>query len=313
MRRRAVLAIGLTVLGCATGAASAQVAQPDAAPLAICMQSNDPPVSVRGGDSPSGFAPALAQVIAHRLGREVRIQWFVSRDDPDAKLAKEANALLSDGKCQLVAEYPLSTDTLERPFAPTAKLPPFAGATSEDRGRWVKLGELLATRPYRLDALTVVLSSRDADRHIGRLADLADLKLGVQIATLADAIAMQYGEGQLVARVVHLPDSRKLLDAVQAGDLDAAFVDLRAFDAWRLKHPDNRLVTSGYLHSTAINMGFVGLTGEAKLIGDVDRVLTELQQGDRIAPLAKQNGLTYVAPRSPAVLPPVQRAALSGD
>ena len=46
------------------------------------------------------------------------------------------------------------------------------------------MNALAATRPYRLDALTVVLSAREANRTVRRLADLDGLKIAVQIATL---------------------------------------------------------------------------------------------------------------------------------
>ena len=125
---------------------------------------------------------------------------------------------------------------LGRPYSPAAKLPPFDGATPDDRRRWIKLGESSATRPYRLDTLTVVLSARDAAPAYPQLADLDGLKIGVQTATLADAIAMHYADGRLIEQVVHVPDTRELFGQLQSGELDAAFVALRAFDAWRLRH-----------------------------------------------------------------------------
>jgi len=78
------------------------VAQADDKPaLRVCLQSRQPPLSFQSGDGPRGFDVALIQVIADRLGRTAQVQWFVSRDDPDANPTKEANALLSDGHCQL--------------------------------------------------------------------------------------------------------------------------------------------------------------------------------------------------------------------
>jgi hypothetical protein len=285
----------------------------DKAPLAICMQQNDPPLSLRAGEQPSGFDLTLSGIIAQRLGRDLRVQWFVSRDDPDANLAKDANALLSDGRCQLLAEYPLTEDTLERPHSPSAKLPPFDGAKPDDRRRWVKIGELAATRPYRLDALTVVLSARDAGRQVRILGDLDGLKIGVQIATLADAIAMQYDDGRLSQHVVHVPDARELFGRLQNNELDAALVDLRAFDAWRLRHGSSGLTLSSYRHSVGFNMGFVGLASDKALIEQVDATLADLQAHDAVAPLAVAAGLTFVAPRTPAVLPDVRPIALNGD
>ncbi len=282
--------------------------------LTICLQSNDPPLSSRGGgEAPGGFDLALSRSIAQHLGRVLHVQWFVSRDDPDANLVRDANALLSDGRCQLLAEYPLLDSTLERPRAPTAKLPPFDGATPDDRHRWIKMNALAATRPYRLDVLTVVLSPHDANRTIRHLADLDGLKVGVQIATLADAIAMHYRNGQLIESVLHMPDAHDLFQALQAGTIDAAFVDARAFDAWREAHGSAGFAASGYVHSIAFNMGFVGLASNIPLINQVDDVLADLQAHDAIAPMAANAGLTFMPPRTPAVRPDVPPAALEGD
>lgn len=277
------------------------------------MQQNDPPLSLRTGASPTGFDLALSGIIARQLGRDLHIQWFVSRDDPDSNLAKDANALLSDGRCQLLAEYPLTEGTLAPPRAPSARLPPFDGAKAADRRRWVETGMLAATRPYRLDALTVVLSPRNVDHPVRTLADLDGLKIGVQLATLSDAIIMRYGDSRYQDQVVHVPDPRDLFDKLQNNELDAALVDLRAFDAWRLRHGSSSLANSGYRHSAVFNMGFVGLASNKTLIEDVDKVLVELQAQDAIAPLAVNAGLTFIPPRTQAVLPNVLPTALNGD
>src|SRR3977135_2303451 len=93
----------LACLAVLTGPAWSQnTTTKDEAPLRVCLQSNDPPLSARGGDAPSGFVLTLSQVIAEHLGRKLQVQWFVSRDDPDANLVKDANAMLSDGRCQLL-------------------------------------------------------------------------------------------------------------------------------------------------------------------------------------------------------------------
>ena len=282
-------------------------------PISVCMQQNDPPLSLRSGDRPSGFDLALAGVIAQRLGRGLRVQWFVSRDDPDASLQSDSNALLSDGRCDLVAEYPLTEGTLGRPRSPLAKLPPFDGAKPDDRRRWVTVGELAATRPYRLDSLTVVLPARDADRTITTLGALDGMKIGVQIATLSDAIAMRYGDGLLDEHVVHVADARELFGKLEGGELDAALVDLRACDAWRLRHGSSGLVSSGYRHSVGCNMGIAGRASNGALIGQVDAVLADMQAHDAIAPLAARTGLTFVPPRVPDVQPDVRLTALNGD
>jgi ABC-type amino acid transport substrate-binding protein len=302
----------MSARGAVLAAALVALAWPAAAreSLTVCLQSNDPPLSVRGGE---GFAVALSRAIAERLGRDLHVQWFVSRDDPDANLAKDADALLSDGHCQLLAEYPLVADMLGRPYSPTAKLPPFDGAAPEDRRRWIKLGELIATRPYRLDTLTVVLAAKDANRRVHTLGDLDGLKLGVQTATLADAIAMRYAGGRLIENVVHVPNAPALFGRLQHGELDAAFVAQRELDAWRKRHGGEGMAPTGYVHSIGFNMGFVGLAPEKQLIDDATAAIDALQASGTIMQFAREAGLTYMPPREPSVQPAVRPDALAAD
>jgi ABC-type amino acid transport substrate-binding protein len=300
------------VLGCVMLLAGSAWAG-DSVPLTVCLQANDPPLSLRGDGSGGGFDVMLARTIAERLGRDLHVQWFVSKDDPDTNLVKDTNALLSDGRCQVMAEYPMLNSTLRQPYAQSAKLPPFDGATPDDRRRWVKTNDVLPTRPYRSDAMAVVLTHRVGNRRVQRLADLDGMRIGVQIATLSDAIAMRYGSGLLMEHVVHMTDAREVFDGLQDGKIDAAFANLHAFDAWRVRHGSSALAPSGYVHSLAFNMGFVGLATNETLIRQVDSVLADLQAEDAIAPMAARAGLTFLPPRSPAVQPEIRPDALIGD
>jgi ABC-type amino acid transport substrate-binding protein len=309
MRRASPLACALAVAAALGSAAPIRAGEP----LRVCLQAHDPPLSSRGNGAGSGADVALSRTLAERLGRPLAIQWFVTRRDPDSNPASEANALLSDARCELVAGYALIADALGHPRAATAKLPPFDGATPDDRHRWIRLGELMASRPYRFDALSVVLSPGHADLRIHKLADLADLSLGVEIHSLPDLIAMSYAAGRLDEHVVHFPDARALFAQLEDDSLDAGFVDLHQFDAWRLEHPGTRVAASGYTHSIGFNIGFVGLSTNQALIKEVDPVLSDLMSSGEVSRIAGAAGVTYLPPRSPAVAPGVSLAALSGD
>ena len=94
--------------------------------LRVCLDEDLPPLSAHHRGKPdSGFDVALAQAIAERLGRSLKIQWFESKLDEDSSPALEANALLSDGRCSLVGGYALTKDSLVVPGVKTAKLPGF--------------------------------------------------------------------------------------------------------------------------------------------------------------------------------------------
>jgi ABC-type amino acid transport substrate-binding protein len=283
------------------------------APLRVCLQADDPPLSSRRSGEAAGFDVAVAKLMAERLERSLEIQWFTTRDDPDSNPVTEADALLADGHCTLVAGYPLVADQLGRPRAGTGKLPPFDGSKPDDRRRWISLGELVPTRPYRFDAITVALSPARSERSVQTLADLRDLKIGVEVHGLPDLIAMTYREGQLVERVVHFDQSRALFAQLESGDIDAALIGQREFDAWRLAYPATLVAATGYRHSIGFNIGFVGLSTSGALIERVDAILTDLLADGSLIAIAQSNALTYLPPRTPDVSPGVSFSALGGD
>jgi ABC-type amino acid transport substrate-binding protein len=281
-------------------------------PLKVCLDEDLPPLSVhRRGKPDSGFDVALAGAVAARLGRPLKIQWFESKLDEDSSPALEANALLSDGRCSLVGSYVLTKDSLVVPGVKTAKLPDYEGATREDRRRRVLLGVLAPSQPYIYSALTIVLGPKARDRRIGAVGDLAGLRIGIESGTLADAILMTFGQGKLIDNITHLvPGRSDLLGAFERGDFDATLLDLRRFDAYRAMHPDTALAASGYFYPIGANRGYVGLASDPELLLAVNTALTELQAAGTVSDFAKLAGLTYLAPREPAILGEVSLKAL---
>ena len=283
------------------------------AALRICLQADDPPLSSSRASEPGGFDVALAKLIAERLDRPLEIQWFTTRDDPDSNPVTEDNALLSDGRCVLVAGYPLIADKLGRPRAGTAKLPPFDGAKPEDRRRWIGLGELVPTRPYRFDAITVALSPARSEHPVQSLSDLANLRVGVELHGLPDLIAMTYRDGQLAERVVHFDHALALFAQLESGSIDAALINQRELDGWRVAHPGARVAATGYRHSIGFNIGLVGLPTSRALIARVDAIIDDLLASGSLIEIAQASAMTYLPPRAPDISPGVALRALSGD
>ncbi|MGA2287346.1 substrate-binding periplasmic protein [Bradyrhizobium sp.] len=285
-------------------AASAMPAAAAGDVLTVCLDEDLPPMSLHHRGAPdSGFDVALAQAIATRLDRPLKVQWFESKLDEDSSPALEANALLSDGRCSLVGSYALTKDSLVVPGIKTAKLPDFEGATGPDHRRRVPLGVLVPSQPYIYSPLTIALGPKARDRRIGGVGDLAGLRIGVESGTLADAILMTFDNGRLIDDITHLvPGRDDLLGALDRGDLDAALLDLRRYDAYRAAHPDTRLALSGYFYPVGANRGYVGLAGDPGLLEAVNKALADLQAAGMIAELAQAAGLTYLPPREPAVL-----------
>jgi ABC-type amino acid transport substrate-binding protein len=307
-RRAAAL---LALLFGYAGTAPAQGTGP-AAPLAVCLEENLPPLSVRKGREAAGFDVAVARRVAELLGRPLAVQWFETRADPDSHPDREVNALLSDGRCQLVGGFPLSARSLTR-TAERSKLPDFAGARPEDRRRWVGLGTLAPTRAYRSTALGVVLSPRLAGLPLRHLAELKDMRLGVEERTLADAILTSYRNGMLIEQVSHVTAGPALFERLERGEVDAVLVEVHRWDAWRALHPASGLTLAAYRHPVGFNLGFVGLEAEAPLLAEVNGALERMRQGGELAELARQAGVTPVELRSPDISPPITRAALLED
>jgi len=271
--------------------------------LRVCLNENIPPYSFHEGKEAGGFDLAVAEAVAKHLGRALAVQWFETGIDADSSLTLQANALLSDGRCQLVGGYPLFRVALGRPGVETARLPGFEGAKPDDRRRRVSLGELVPTKPYHFAPLTVILSGSVADKSISSLADLAGLRLGVNQSTLSDAILMRYGAGKYVNQVTHfIPGHSELFPRMESGDIDATLTELRRFDDYRDKHPDTRLKASGYFHKIGFNMGYVGLATDRPLIEAVNAAIADIVAKGELPAMAKSAGMTYVPPTEPDVL-----------
>ena len=305
-RRRSVVAALALAAATIAGARAAE-------PLSVCLDANIPLYSVHRGGEGSGFVLAVAQAVARQLGRPLRVQWYETGIDLDESSVLGVNALLSDGRCELVGGYPLVRDALGRPGVRTSRLPDFEGAGPEDRRRRVALGALVPTRAFTYAPLTIILGPT-ASKPVARLADLKGMKIGTEAATLADAILMLYDNGAFVDEIRHLvPGRHELLPRLEKGDYQASLVELRRFDAYRATHPDTKLRPTGYYYRVGFNIGFVGLASEPGLIARVDRAIEALLAKHEVVPLAREAGLTYLPPRQPEILEHLTLRDLRGD
>ena len=294
----------LAALSLAAICSATSVAHAADEPLKVCLDEDRPPFSSHQRGKPgSGFEVTLAQAVADRLGRPLKIQWFESKLDEDSSPQLEANALLSDGRCSLVGGYALTKDSLVVPGVKTAKLPDFEGATRDDRRRRVELGVLTPSQPYIYSPIMVVLGPKARGRKVDGIGDLAGFRIAIESGTLGDAILMNFNKGSLIDRVTHLvPGRDDLLGTLERGDYDATLLDLARFDAYRAAHPDTGLSASGYYYPIGANRGYVTLASEPTLLAAVDKALAGLQAEGRIEEYGKQAGLTYLPPREPAIL-----------
>ena len=303
----AALALALALIASRAGAAE---------PLTVCLEGDTPPYSSHDGKA-GGFDVAVAAAVAKRLDRDLRIQWFeVSKspeeDEPDP--ARAENAMLNSGKCQLVGGFPLIANDLT-PTEPKSRLPDFTGATRDERKEWVPIGKLIASKPYYYYPFTVLLGPRAAGRKVASLDDLAGLRLASEDGTLADAILMWYGHRKYFHQITHytpgkgLDHGGGLLEHLDRGDFDATVVALRRYDVYRAQHPRTKIEASGYYYRLGFNVGYVAKPVDAALVDRVNAAVDGLMTGNRLPAMAKAEGMTYVAPRQPAVA----RAVTLGD
>jgi ABC-type amino acid transport substrate-binding protein len=299
-RSAALFAAGLLVVGGLVKPACGEEV------LRVCLDANVPPWSMYDGAKGGGFDWAVADAVAKRIGRQLALQWFKTKRDPDDSTTLAANALLSDRRCRLVGGYPLVESALGKPGMKSARMPDFDAARPTDRGRSVELGTLVPSRAYHFAALTVVLSGSAGSARIIGLASLGGLKLGVEGGTLADAVLMLFDDGRFADQITHvIPGRGELLPRLEQGQYDATLVELRRFDAYRAAHPETKLTPSGYYFRIGFNIGFVGLSVDRDLIEQVDQAIADMLDEGDLPALAQTAGVTYLPPRQPNVSPDV--------
>jgi ABC-type amino acid transport substrate-binding protein len=300
---RSGLVAALATAALLAGGATLRAGDTGQTPLRICLNEELPPFSVRTKEGGTGFDFAIAQSLVKRLNRTFAVQWYESKLDEDASATIEANALLSDGRCDLVAGFPLVKDALGKPGLETGRLPDFAGARPADRRRRVTLGSLMATTPYHFAGLAVVLGSRAKDKSIAALADLEGLNLTIEAGTLGDAVLMTFNRGHLVSHIAHVvPGRGELFPRLESGEADATVIPVHRFDAYHLQHPDTKLTLSGYYLPIGFNMGFVGLASDSQLIEQASAAIDAMLKEDEPAALAAPAHMTYLPPRQPYIL-----------
>ncbi|HSD40719.1 MAG TPA: transporter substrate-binding domain-containing protein [Burkholderiales bacterium] len=293
------------VLACAAAAADST------APLKVCMADGNAPLSYRVNGEPRGLDVALAQGIASEAGRPLKVVFFESEFERDKSLAHEVNALLSSGVCDLATGYALFASDLGAPSRPTARTPDFDGAKPRRQRPFVPLGSLAATRAYQAMAMGVV--TRDSALRVNTLADLQGVRVGAVTGTMAGSALVLYRNGILIKGLVTLSQREDLLAALEAGRFDATLTPLSRYDAYRLAHPDTKLVRAAFVHPLRINLGVVGLESEPAAIAAGNGAIERALAGGELARWAEAAGATWIRPVPPDVQPAFTMGSLRSD
>jgi ABC-type amino acid transport substrate-binding protein len=293
-------------LGCA-----AAVAGGPAAPLKVCMADGNAPLSYRVNGEPRGLDVGLAQAIASEAGRPLRVMFFESEYEPDKSLAHEVNALLSSGVCDLASGYPLFASDLGAPSRASARAPDYDGAKPRRLRPFIPLGRVAATRAYQAAAMGVV--TRDAGLRVETLADLQGVRVGAVSGTMAGSALIFYRNGILTKGIVSLSQREDLLAALDAGRFDATLTPLSRYDAYRLAHPNTKIVRAAFVHPLRINLGVVGLESESATIAAADRAIERALVGGELARWAEAAGASWIRPEPPDVQPAFTIGSLRAD
>lgn len=266
--------------------------------LKVCLESGPPPLSsgVRGG-----IDLAVAQQVADWLGRPLEIVWYEGEDDSDASPAAQVNGLLSAGECQLAGGFPLVSDGLRAPINTRYPL-----VLPDHSRRFVTLGTLIHSAPYRSVDFRIVLGAAAGQRMVRSLDDLRGLRLLTEQNSLADNILLAHGGGVLQGNIAHVPMLQSgVLAALEKGDGAAALVEGPQFDAYKQANPDSTLRDSGYRHPLQVNVGFVALDTLRGMVDLFDEAISDLVTGGDLAAEFAGRGYRFAPPVEPVVLPPL--------
>ena len=268
-------------------------------PLKVCVAEDNPPLSFKEKKALRGFDVLVSKAIAEAAGRPLELVPFETELEMDKTLATEVNALLSSGACELASGYALFESDLGAPGRPTARVPDYPGAPPRRQRPFVPLGRIAATKPYYAAAMGVV--TRDPALKVEFLADLQERKLGAVSGTMAGSALVLYRGGLLVKNIVTLTQQEDLLAELEQGRFDATLTPLGRYDAYRLRHPETKLVRAKYLHPLRINLGFVGLESNPDIVGIATREIERAVANGDLAKWAADSGVSWIAPQPPDV------------
>ncbi|MCW5659886.1 MAG: transporter substrate-binding domain-containing protein [Burkholderiaceae bacterium] len=269
-------------------------------PLTVCVAEDNEPLSYLRKGQPEGLDVRVAQAIAAEMGRPLRVIPFETEFERESTLAREVNALLSAGICELASGFPLLKEDFAAPIG-RARTPDHPGAKRRRERPFIELQQLSPSRPYQGMALVVVLR-REAARPVGRLSDLKGLRIGNVAGTLSSALLLMYRHGLLKTDLVSMPQrGESVLQLMQAGKLDAGLVAAGLYDAWKLEHPDSTLVLTEYRRPLGINLGFVAVPQGSEALRAASRVIERALDKGELAQWAAEEGVSWMKPTAPDV------------
>ena len=280
--------------------------------LKVCLEEESPPFSYKFGKRAGGLDLAVAASVAERLDRPLIVQWFESENDEENVHAWEANALLTNGLCDLIGGYPMIASALRNPPQDLGRLPEYDGQAPRDRWKTVPLGLVAPTRPYYRTGFAAITGPGFGRRVVTTLDSLAGHRIVAEVSTLASTILVIHRGGRLVKDVSHVAPGTAL-GSLETGEYDATVIELHRFDWYRHRKPDSELRWSGYLHPVGVNLGFLARANDVDLIGSINRILGVMIADGALVALATGSNMTYLLPKKPYVVKEISLRQLRDD
>lgn len=296
-RSPASLRVSLSLTATALLSLSTHAAEPQ--PLRVCMAENNAPFSYQVKREMRGLDLAIAQAVADRVQRPLKIVPFESELEDESTLSQEVNAMLSSDVCDLASGFSLLEQDLGKPRKAVSKTPEYPGAKRYKERPWITLGTLVASRPYQAVTMTLVTGKTEFAQIT--LAQPGEARLGALAGTVGGAATMLYDHGKWRARIVNLSRDDDPFQVLQDDRADAILVSQSRLDNWRRKHPDSPIQSTGYVHPMRLNLGLVALAENQSLLEAANATIEAAQASGQMAQWANAAQVTYVQPQEPFV------------
>ncbi len=291
------------LLGLCIGVASlTQAAESDKNSFTVCLNKDNAPFSFIKGETEGGFDYLVAQAVARELGKTLSVRWYEKERRSRVPVSVKTSVMINAGICQLVGSYPLIQSSLvHEAGVDTTHLPPIKGLPSERREEMIKGSPLVAGPAYYFAGITPVFGAHVPEFGLTSLDDLKPYKIGNRPSSIGDLITMAYKKGVLIQNVTHVDARLEPLDALSRSEFDVTLSEAHKFDMYQAAHPQSGLRASGLMLPVGFNVGFVSTQEHAELLNQVGNAIAVLLENGALHKAAKDAGLTYIKPASPAV------------
>ncbi|MEO0830004.1 MAG: hypothetical protein AAFY03_06045, partial [Pseudomonadota bacterium] len=226
-----------------------------------------------------------------------------------AFLLKETYAMLSYGLCDMVPGHPRYVRAVGQPDFERAAMPrwlgmprqidPLTNVMADEHVGFVDVVAIEVTRGYMRSTIGL-LYREEGEEPLG-LSDLGARPLAFQQGTLAGAIAMVQMTPETRPLARHFNPSKGFLWDVENSGIDTALVDVALYDAHRKSNPATPLRLAAWRHPIGMDIGIAVVAENSGLKTAIDAALLEMEAAERFDALAKEEGLSYAAPKSDAL------------